>query len=405
MSKDPAPFSQLPRAPLANQGVIRVLLIEDNPGDQRLAQIYLSEDPHFPVETDCAESLEAGLSKIEASDTYDVILLDLTLPDSTGFDTFDRLNQRVPDTPIVVLSGQDDEILARQIVHHGGQDSLPKDLMSGPLMRRTIGHAMERKSILRELRSTQMQLIQAEKMDSIGRLAAGVAHEVKNPLARILMGIDYLSNDLDPNDPNLPVVLKRMEDAVQRAETIIKGMLNFASDRQLTLSAIDPNSLIEGVLILIHHELKSRQVKLTLQLSHDLPKVNVDSSKMEQALINVLTNALQAMDLNEPESTLTIGTYQNVLKDHPLDQGARTKHHLRSGDDVVVFEIDDNGPGITQEALDKLYDPFFTTKPTGVGTGLGLTVSRKIIDLHHGLITLTNREEGGTRTRIILKAV
>lgn len=383
----------------------RVLLVEDNPGDARLAMEYMREDPHFQVECDAVSSLGEGLDRV-TEHHYDVVLLDLTLPDSTGFSTFEKFYAHASHLPIIVLSGQEDELLAREIVHHGGQDSMPKDLMSGPLMRRSIRHAIERKQIHEELRATQMQLIQAEKMESVGRLAAGVAHEVKNPLARIAMGLEYLDSGIDPEDPNVPIVIQRMEDAVQRAESIISGLLNYASNRVLGMEEIAPEALVRGALLLVDHELKAHSVEVEVVSDDPLPNIRVDKAKMEQALINLLTNAVHAMhDIDrQPKLRLRISTAE--LEDRHRNIGARTADHLRPGDRVVVIEINDAGKGISNESLGKIFDPFFTTKPTGAGTGLGLTVVRKIIDLHEGLITIENRQDAeGARASIYLKAV
>ena len=381
----------------------RVLLVEDNPGDARLAQEYMGEDPHFRVTCDWVTSLAQGVERV-AEKEFDVALLDLTLPDSAGFESFEKLYAQAPHLPIIVLSGQEDELLAREIVHHGGQDSMPKDLMSGPLMRRSIRHAIERKQIHEELRSTQMQLIQAEKMESVGRLAAGVAHEVKNPLARIYMGIEYLSSGIDPEDANVPIILRRMEDAVQRAEAIISGLLNYSSNRVLGMTEVAPETLVESALLLVNHELKARSVKVARDIEENLPKVRVDRAKMEQALINLLINAAHAMEeMRRP--ALHLHLFTMVLRDEHRNIGARTADHLRPGDTAVVIEINDVGCGIAKEMLGKIFDPFFTTKPTGVGTGLGLTVVKKITDMHEGLVTIENREGAGVRSRILLKAV
>lgn len=383
----------------------QVLLVEDNPGDARLAVEYMREAPVFQVDCDSVSTLVEGLDLVSKKH-YDVVLLDLTLPDSTGFATFKKFYTQAPHIPIIVLSAQEDELLAREIVHHGGQDSMPKDLMSGPLMRRAIRHAIERKQIDEELRSTQMQLIQAEKMESVGRLAAGVAHEVKNPLARISMGLEYLSSGIDPGDPNVPIVIQRMEDAVQRAESIISGLLNYASNRVVGMEEIAPTSLVKGALLLVDHELKARSVQVTVDAIDPLPNIRIDKGKMEQALINLFINAVHAMEGGERSPELHVRIYTTVLDDSHRNVGARTADHLQPGDKAVVIEINDVGSGISNEAGGKLFDPFFTTKATGIGTGLGLTVVKKIVDLHRGLITIANRgDQLGARATIYLKAV
>ena len=388
----------------ASDAPLRVLLVEDNPGDARLTQEYLREDPHFQVVCDWVTSLEEGFRKM-AEWTYDVVLLDLSLPDSSGFKTFLRCHAEASHLPIIVLSGQEDESLAKEIVRHGGQDSVAKDLISGPFIRRSIRHAIGRKKILEELRSTQMQLIQAEKMESVGRLAAGVAHEVKNPLARISMGIEYLSSGLEPNDPNIPIILQRMEDAVGRAQTIIGGLLNYAANRALSTIEMDPKPLVEDTLLLVSHELEKHTIQVTIDAEDNLPHIRVDKPKMEQALINLITNAVHAMEGIPRAPELRLRLFTTVLTDKDRNIGARTADHMHPGDTVVVIEINDVGTGIAKESLDKLFDPFFTTKPTGVGTGLGLTVVKKIVDLHQGLIKIENREGEGVRSQILLKAV
>lgn len=136
------------------------------------------------------------------------------------------------------------------------------------------------------------------------------------------------------------------------------------------------------------------------ELSDDLPEVKLDATKVEQVLVNLMINASHAM----PDGgQITLRSYVTTLDGVRRDEGLRTAGHLRAGDSVVRVEIDDTGSGITEEIAGKLYDPFFTTKPTGAGTGLGLSVSRKIIELHHGTLELSNRPEGGVRAVVTLK--
>lgn len=388
----------------------RILLIEDNPADAKLAELYLSEGSElFESELTWCEDLGKGILALEDG-AFDIVLLDLSLPDSSGIKTFSRLHEAAPHTPIVVLSGHEDEELAAEIVKCGGQDCLAKDMMSGPVIRRSVRHAIERKSIYEELRSMQMQLIQSEKMESIGRLAAGVAHEVKNPLAQILMGIEYLKGGIEPDDLNVPKILVSMEDALHRADAIVRGLLDFSSDRTLGLVDVDINALLEKALVLVEIRIKEMEVELEKEFAPDLPMVKADPVKMEQVLINIIFNAVQAIESARAaggaghSAKLVIRTHATTLALSSRDEGSRTGRHLRDGDPVVIIEVLDTGTGIPDDKIDHIFDPFFTTKPTGTGPGLGLTVVKKIIDLHEGLIQLTNRQEGGAQAKITLKA-
>ncbi len=254
-----------------------------------------------------------------------------------------------------------------------------------------------------ELKSAQFQLIQAEKMQSMGRLAAGVAHEVKNPLAVLGMGIDYLTKNLATSDENVGVILHDMNDAVQRADTILKGLLDFSVPRALDMQAEDFNEVIEQSIGLVKHEMAAYPIACVRQFAPDLPKVWLDKNKLKQVFVNIFTNAVHAM---EGGGTLTVRTYAKQLQpgDVGHDAGSRLAERFRIGDTAVVVETSDTGTGIPDHQLAKIFDPFFTTKPTGKGTGLGLTVTKKIIELHGGTLTIRNRPEGGVSVTILLKA-
>ncbi len=253
-----------------------------------------------------------------------------------------------------------------------------------------------------ELQRTQMQLIQAEKLESIGRLAAGVAHEVKNPLALLLLGVDYLSQGIEPGDSNVETILTQMRDAVERADRIVRGLVDFSSQRALSREATHLGRVVDEVLLLVKHELTRSNVRISVDIEEELPPVFLDLSKFEQVLINLIINAVHAMSGTEAKQ-LKIRARAETLEDVARNEGARTRELFRSGDRVVVLEILDNGSGIAPTDAGRLFDPFFTTKPTGVGTGLGLSVARRIVELHGGLLALENRSDGaGAVARLTL---
>lgn len=256
----------------------------------------------------------------------------------------------------------------------------------------------ELKQAHEELRSVQLQLIEAEKMKSIGRLAAGVAHEVKNPLAIINMGVEYLSHQKFPEDTgDVEQVLKEIRDAVKRADAVIKGLLDFSTPRKLDVQEEDLNSIVEQSLLLVRGEMKGGH-EVAKDLKEGLPLLKLDRMKIGQVFVNVFTNAIHAM----PDGgVLSVRTYTRQHAGVGENVGDSRTETFRVGSMLVVTEIDDNGTGIPPDKLSKVFDPFFTTKTTGQGTGLGLSVTRSIVELHGGLIEIHNRPEGGARVTII----
>lgn len=231
----------------------------------------------------------------------------------------------------------------------------------------------ELKAAFDELKITQDQLIQSEKFSAIGRLASGVAHEVKNPLAVILQGIEYLQNKLVTDDETVTTALQRMYAAVGRANNIIKGMLDFSSISIMKKKPCSLNAIIENSLLLLKNDLDRYHVNVVTDLMPDLPNISIDKNRIEQVLINLLINATQAM----PEGgRLTVKTY------------------MKEKNKKVVVEIEDTGYGIPKDILGKIFDPFFTTKLHIGGAGLGLSIVRNIIGKHEGTIKVENKKSG-----------
>lgn len=250
-----------------------------------------------------------------------------------------------------------------------------------------------------ELKATQLQLIQAERMESVGALAAGVAHEVKNPLQTILMGLAYLSKTVPAGNENIDLALTDMRDAVKRADAIVRDLLHLSSARPLELRDEDLNEVIRHSLGLVNFELTRARISLVTDLASALPGVRLDPAKMEQVFINLFMNAIQAM----PEGgTLRVRTSSPRLDEANVSDEVRRR--FGPGGRILVTEIQDTGVGIPAEKLPRIFEPFFTTKPTGVGTGLGLPVAKQIVDLHGGAIDIQPGAHGGVRVTFALHA-
>ncbi len=248
------------------------------------------------------------------------------------------------------------------------------------------------------LEEAHLRLMQSAKLESVGRLAAGVAHEVKNPLAIIQMGVDYLYGEF-PKESEACQVIKDMEDAVQRADGVVKGLLNFSHEKKLSKRQTDLNDVLRDSLKLVQFELNHHNISVEEKLAQELPTINADPDKLKQVFINLFMNAIQAMG-REGKLELTSECFR-LRKEGDALHLANGK--FRPGERVVVIKVDDNGTGIEPEKVEKVFDPFFTTKPVGQGTGLGLSVSRNIIELHGGAINLCNREGGGASVVLIFK--
>lgn len=255
------------------------------------------------------------------------------------------------------------------------------------------------KSTIQTLKTTQLQLIEAEKLKTIGRLAAGVAHEVKNPLAVVTLGMDFLKQQL-ADSTDLLEVLNDMQTATEKANHVIFELLDYSTPHEISMVPHDVNVLIEHVIAFMRHNFKEAQVELHCELSRDLPLVSMDTQKMEQVFINLFLNAIAVM----PEGgQLTVRSYPLRMQQTGANVSSQMTECFRIGDRLAVIEVKDTGCGLSTNALDKVFDPFYSSKATGDGTGLGLSVTRSIVDLHRGLITLENRTTTqGACARILL---
>ncbi|MBI5820739.1 MAG: PAS domain S-box protein [Verrucomicrobia bacterium] len=254
-----------------------------------------------------------------------------------------------------------------------------------------------------QLKAAQMQVVESAKLETIGRLAAGVVHEVKNPLSVLKLGIDYLLRQPSGETADTAQMLRDMQHAVQQASNVVGELLSLGRTQELTMETVNMHDVLESALTLLRVSLAEGHIKVIRELAPGLPALRLDRRKIEQVFINLAMNAAHAM---AGGGTLTVRT--RVKQFDPAEAGAncgpQSDSQFRPGDTVVVVEMDDTGGGIPEDKLSKVFDPFFTTKPEGKGTGLGLTVCRTIIGVHGGSLHICNRPEGGVRVSVMFKA-
>ena len=252
--------------------------------------------------------------------------------------------------------------------------------------------ANELTQTLDELRKTQSQLIQSEKMASLGQLVAGVAHEVNTPLGAINSNYDIIAkcvNKLKESNHNdesnhifkvLDSISSVNAEAIRRINNIVKTLKNFARLDEAQLNEVDIHDGLKSSLILINHEIKNR-IKVIEEYG-EIPKIRCYPDILNQVFMNILVNAYQSI---ENEGTITIKTEVQANK--------------------VKISIKDSGKGITEENINKIFDPGFTTKGVGIGTGLGLPICYQIIEKHNGSITVNSRVGIGSTFIIELPVV
>jgi signal transduction histidine kinase len=242
-----------------------------------------------------------------------------------------------------------------------------------------------RKEALEEKERTQKQLIQSEKFAALGIVAAGIAHEVKNPLAIIIQGVEYLRTSTGA-DALLNDVVERINKSAFRADSIIKGLLSFTRQMPIQAEQVEIETVIDETLSFIEHQLKLKHIKLVKQFSSELPKLTIDLNQIKQVFLNVLLNSIDAL---QDGGTITISADPVVSASGQL--------HLQT---IVA----DTGCGIPKDKIEKVFDPFYTTKDDSRNSGLGLSITKGIIDKHHGTVRIESEVEKGTQVIIGLPA-
>ena len=508
---------------------IKLLLVEDELDYAHAVKELLSPPPAFHITH--VKSFKEAKTCLE-NELFDVVLLDLMLPDNSGLKTFSDLNEAVPDLPIIVITGLNDETLALRAVREGAQDYLVKGQLDGKMLDRSIRYAIERHSaenelrrkdeffrlisenvsdliavldhegrrlynspsyrpilgdpavlpgtnsfeevhpadrdrIIRifdetlrtgrgaraeyrmllkdgtirhiesqgnvirnggqepakvvlvsrditerkagvetlrealsdlkhaheELKATQLKLVQAEKLEAVSTFAAGVAHEVKNPLQTILLGLEYVGRHLPTRDKTIKDVVQDMVHAVTRADGIIRGLTDFAQHTRRELREEHLSEILKQAVAAVEPEFNQHPILLSHEFGENLPAIMVDFRSLKHVFINLLMRV--SRDLQPDGGRIVVRTFASTLE-RSLVLNGKEFRSFEANDTVLWAEIE-VFPNRQRET---------GGNPTGShGSGLSLTVLKKIIELYGGVVETTHPEDtAGTRYAVVFKS-
>lgn len=404
----------------------RILIVDDEEPVRGLYATYLGETYSCETAADAQEALE-----ILARERFALVLTDMQMPGLGGTELLRRIVERYPDTAVIMISGIDRTQRVIDAMRVGASDYLlkPCDL---DVLSVCVERALEHRMLLRNARRykleletrnvelahqkaemvrLQAQILHAEKMASLGLLAAGVAHELNNPAGFIVGNVqlmqEYIEHlkryltacggavlpsngdaemELMKEQFDCPHIVSELESILadcqlgaERIRDVVQNLRLFSRLDEAEIKRVDLNQGLEATLRLLSTYYKRGNIELQRDYG-DLPPVNCYAAQLNQVWMNLLLNAAQA-----------IGNQPGIVR-----------IMTRCKDSIVTVSINDTGPGIIPENLKRIFDPFFTTKPVGEGTGLGLSISHSIIEKHRGSIKVDNLPGEGTTFTITL---
>jgi signal transduction histidine kinase len=366
---------------------LRVLQIEDSPDDAELI-VHCLRESGLAVDTRRVDSAD-GLSAALALQAWDIVLCDYTLPSFDALAALAILRREHVDLPFIIVSGTMLEEAAVRAMKAGASDFFKKDNLTR--LPAAIEREMREAEIRREREKLREQLLLSDRLISIGTLAAGVAHEINNPLAYVVGNIEFAIERLSGASQGLTQAecaellasLQQAREGSERIRVTTRDLRVFCRTEDTAPAPVDVTRVMESAISMAWNELRHRAH--VVRNFQPVPNVLANESRLGQVFLNLLINAAQAIEDGDP-----------------------TRHEVRVSamlvERGVQIEISDTGKGMGPEVLAQLFQPFFTTKPIGVGTGLGLSICRGIVEELRGEITVESQLRRGTTVRVVLPA-
>jgi signal transduction histidine kinase len=415
-----------------------ILVVDDTPTNIQVLFDLLDASGYRVA---IAKSGDVALQRLTTS-LPDLILLDVMMPGIDGFETCRRMkaSDRTQDIPIIFMTALSDTVDKVKGLKLGAVDYITKPIQHEEVLARIQVHlelrhlhrtleakvaarTAELQTALDTLQTAQLQLVQSEKLSSLGQLVAGIAHEINNPINFIYGNLQPAENymrdlldlvavyqeqvphppapvldcieeiDLDFLQGDLPQLLDSMKLGANRIRQIVLSLRNFSRVDEAEMKSVDIHEGIDSTLLILQHRLKQRDALPPIRVVKDygaLPQVECYASQLNQVFMNLLSNAIDALE------------DQRQDKDSAEPPTIHIKSTALEGQQVAIHIID-NGPGIPAPIAERVFDAFFTTKPTGKGTGLGLSISQQIVvEKHRGHLACQPAGDRGTAFVITL---
>ena len=370
---------------------LHILHLEDDLEDAELVQSALKAEGITCAAT-CVHNRQDFVAALERGG-IDLILSDFSLPAFDGLSAIATARAGWPDLPVILVSGTLGEELAVDSLKSGATDYVLKDHLFrlAPAVRRAMQDVEERD----ERRRLEAQIIEAQKMEVIGLLASGVAHDFNNILAVIIGYSDLMASDLGPDSP-LQKYTEEIRHASERAAGLTRQLLVFCRKQTVVPAVLDLNVVVKDLDKMLRR-LIDENIEMTIIPGKQIGRVKADSGHVGQVLMNLVVNARDAMPAG---GRLTIATSNATLADSYAD----THPGVIPGD-YVMLSVTDTGTGMTDEVKAHLFEAFFTTKPKGKGTGLGLTTCQTIMQQSGGHIGVVSEVGRGTTFKVYFPRV
>jgi signal transduction histidine kinase len=375
-----------------------VLVVDDEPSIRLTMGEFLKRAGYSVLSA--ADYDSAAMLK---ADDLDAAVIDINLPGKNGIELLQKLGSAEIYVPVIMITGEPNLSVLPEIVRAGAYDFIAKPITKNVLLN-VVGRAVEKKRLTVEKRrleeevkrhteelelrvaertaelvETHKRLVMQERIAALGRAAAQVAHEVKNPLAGLLLYSLHLKSKATNFSENEIYLVDKIVDTINHLNSRVEQILGFARPVSLAVRSENLNQMIDDILDLLRPQLTANKVEVRLALAQQPVYVSVDESSLRGALMNLMLNAIEAMPQG---GTLTIAAKQL--------------------DETIRLDITDTGVGISEEEVKKILEPFYTTKAEGLG--LGMPYAKKIIDQHGGTISLSSRLGEGTTISVTLPA-